>query len=89
MHDALVKKVDMILDAKIRLNNASTDRDKNYYQSKCASLDSQIDKLVYNLYGLTEAEIQIVEQSTAAKPTEKDSDQRGSNRQESQAILDM
>jgi hypothetical protein len=32
-----------------------------YFENKCASLDRQIDALVYDLYGLTEAEIKIVE----------------------------
>lgn len=41
---------------------AKTDKDKIYYESKCAALDRQIDRLVYDLYGLTEEEIQIVEQ---------------------------
>jgi type II restriction/modification system DNA methylase subunit YeeA len=35
--------------------------DKNYLQRKCATLDKQIDELVYQLYGLTEEEIKIVE----------------------------
>ena len=38
-----------------------TDKDKTYYENKCAALDRQIDRLVYDLYGLTEEEIQIVE----------------------------
>jgi len=29
---------------------------------KCATLDKQIDELVYQLYGLTEEEIKIVEE---------------------------
>lgn len=35
--------------------------DKNYLERKCETLDKQIDKLVYQLYGLTEEEIKIVE----------------------------
>jgi len=33
----------------------------NDFHTKCISLDSQIDQLVYELYGLTEEEIKIVE----------------------------
>ncbi len=40
---------------------AQTNKDRTYYENKCASLDRQIDALVYDLYGLTEAEIKIVE----------------------------
>jgi hypothetical protein len=35
--------------------------DKDFYGNKCAALDRQMDALVYELYGLTEDEIKIVE----------------------------
>jgi len=38
-----------------------TESDKTYLKRKCATLDKQIDELVYQLYGLTEEEIRIVE----------------------------
>ena len=50
-----------MLEAKKRLAKAKTDKDKTYYENKCAALDRQIDRLVYELYGLTEEEVQIVE----------------------------
>jgi hypothetical protein len=34
---------------------------RNFYESKCATLDRQIDRLVYDLYELTPDEIAIVE----------------------------
>ena len=43
---------------------AKTDKDKTYYENKCVALDRQIDRLVYDLYGLTEDEIKIVEEGT-------------------------
>jgi hypothetical protein len=58
----MVTKVDAMLEAKMQLAKAKTDKDKTYYESKCAVLDRQIDRLFYDLYGLTEKEIQIVEQ---------------------------
>jgi hypothetical protein len=61
-HDEMVAKVDAMLEAKKLLAKAKTDKDKTYYENKCAALDRQIDRLVYDLYGLTEKEIQIVEQ---------------------------
>ncbi len=60
-HDILVELVDQMLDAKKRLTNTTTDKDKTFYENKCNSLDRQIDRLVYELYGLTEDEIRIVE----------------------------
>jgi hypothetical protein len=62
-HDEVVAKVDAMLEAKKQLAKAQTDKDKTYYENKCAALDRQIDRLVYDLYGLTEDEIQIVEDS--------------------------
>jgi hypothetical protein len=63
-HDEMVAKVDAMLEAKKQLAKARTDKDKTYYENKSAALDRQIDRLVYDLYGLTEKEIQIVEQRT-------------------------
>lgn len=57
----LSKTSAQIRDAKKELAGASTDRDKTFYESKCASLDRQIDELVYELYELTPDEIAIVE----------------------------
>jgi type I restriction-modification system DNA methylase subunit len=53
--------VDQLLSAKKQFQQAKTEGDKNYLERKCEALDNQIDKLVYELYGLTEEEIKIVE----------------------------
>jgi hypothetical protein len=37
------------------------ERDRGHYEARRAALDRQIDNLVYELYGLTPAEIAIVE----------------------------
>jgi hypothetical protein len=57
----MIAKVDAMLEAKNRLTHAKTDGDTTFYENKCAALDRQIDSLVYDLYGLTEREIQTVE----------------------------
>lgn len=59
--DQVVKLVEQMLAAKQHLVSAYTDRDRNFYERKCADLDRQIDKLVYELYKLTDEEIAIVE----------------------------
>ena len=41
--------------------SARAEQDQTFYESKCATLDRQIDTLVYELYDLTPAEIAIVE----------------------------
>jgi type II restriction/modification system DNA methylase subunit YeeA len=61
----MISLVDQMLAAKKQLANAQTDKDKNFYGGKCESLDHQIDALVYQLYGLTDAEIKIVEETHA------------------------
>lgn len=61
LHDQIVQKVGAMLGAKKHLAKAKTDKDKTYYENKCAALDRQTDRLVYELYGLTEEEIQILE----------------------------
>ena len=60
-HDRLVELVEQMLAAKAKLPSAKTDRDREFYTNKCATLDQQIDALVYELYGLTAEEIKLVE----------------------------
>ena len=60
-HDKIVGLVEQMLDAKKKLNDANTDKDKQFYQRFCSSLDTQIDNLVYDLYELTDEERAIVE----------------------------
>jgi hypothetical protein len=60
-HDKIVNTVDQMLNAKKQLQQAKTESDKTYLERKCATIDKQIDELVYQLYGLTEEEIKIVE----------------------------
>ena len=55
--------VGQMLAAKRRLAAAKTDHDRAYYKDKCAGLDGQIDRLVYDLYGLTDKDIAIVEKA--------------------------
>ena len=37
------------------------DRDKELYERQITIVDAQIDRLVYDLYGLTEKEVKVVE----------------------------
>jgi hypothetical protein len=37
------------------------ERDKELYERQIKIVDTQIDRLVYELYGLTEEEIKVVE----------------------------
>ena len=60
-HDQIVMRADAMLEAKQRLDMARTDKDKTYYENECAVLDRQLDGLVYDLYGLSDEEIMVVE----------------------------
>ena len=60
-HDHIVKLVEQMLAAKEKLAKTKTDAEVNRLEMQCESLDRQIDAAVYELYGLTEEEIGIVE----------------------------
>ena len=60
-HDKMVKSVEQMLTAQKERANALTDRDIDYWQRRCDTLDRQIDELVYEMYGLTGDEIALVE----------------------------
>ena len=50
-----------MLEIQKQLHSAKTESDKQFYQKKADIIDKQIDTLVYELYGLTDEEIKIVE----------------------------
>ena len=60
-HDKMVSLVEQMLTAKPQFARAQSDKDKDFYENKCAALDRQIDALVYELYALTPDETKIVE----------------------------
>jgi len=61
-HDKLVNLVSQMLESKKQVAAAKTESEKEYLEKKCNIIDKQIDQLVYELYGLTEEEIKIVEE---------------------------
>ncbi len=60
-HDDMVKLVEQMLELHRRLAVARTSQEKTMLQRQIDATDREIDKLVYQLYDLTEAEIKIVE----------------------------
>ena len=60
-HDKMVSLVETMLELHKRLASAKTPRDKEMLSRQIESTDGAIDRLVYELYGLTEEEIRIVE----------------------------
>ena len=63
MHDQLVSLVEQMLLVQKQFHSANIERDKKLYQQKIDILDRKIDNLVYELYGLSEAEIEIIEKN--------------------------
>ncbi len=61
-HDRMVELVQSMLDLH-KLASAGTDHDKTLLARRIEATDRQIDRLVYELYGLTEEEIEIVEEA--------------------------
>ena len=63
-HEKMVKLVDNMLDLNKKLAKAKIPAEKTRIQRQINTTDKKIDKLVYELYDLTEKEIKIVEEST-------------------------
>jgi hypothetical protein len=59
-HDKMVGLVERMLALHQKLAGATVPTDKQLYQRQIEATDRQIDVLVYELYGLTEGEIEVV-----------------------------
>jgi len=62
-HDRMVGLVKRMLDLNKQLAEAKAPQAKTILQRQIEATDRQIDRLVYELYGLTDEEIKIVEKS--------------------------
>ena len=61
-HDRMVTLVEQMIELHKRQAAASAS-DRELYQRQIDATNREIDRLVYNLYGLTEEEIAVVERS--------------------------
>ena len=61
LHDRLVALVEKMLALTPKLRGAASESEKASLQNAVTTTDAEIDRLVYELYGLTEEEIKIVE----------------------------
>ena len=64
-HETLVELVGRMLELHEKLAGAKIERERTVTRHQISATDKQIDNLVYKLYGLTDEEIQIVEEATA------------------------
>jgi len=62
-HDRIVELVETMLKLHKNLQAAKTNHEKSLIQRQIDATDKQIDQLVYDLYGLTDEEIRIVEEA--------------------------
>lgn len=60
-HDKMVSLVSQMLELHKSKASAKTQSEQDVYARQIHAVDEQIDRLVYELYGLNEAEIRIVE----------------------------
>lgn len=63
-HDRMVALVEGMLDLNKKLAAANLSAEKEMLKRRIDATDAEIDKLVYELYGLTAEEIAIVEGQT-------------------------
>ncbi len=64
LYEKIVSLVDQVLSLK-QQPDAKTDHEKNTLQRQINAVDQQIDQAVYELYGLTEEEINLIEGNAA------------------------
>ena len=60
-HDKLVALVDTMLELQKKYHDARMERDKELYEQQIKIANAQIDKLAYELYGLTKEEVKVVD----------------------------
>jgi len=65
LHDRLVDLVKQMLSLQTESEVTVTNHEKEALDRQIHSTDRKIDQIVYELYGLTEEEIRIVEEATA------------------------
>ena len=63
-HDRMVRLVEAMLALNEKLAAARTSHGKTLIERQIAATDRQIDRLVYDLYGLTDEEIKMIEEAT-------------------------
>ncbi|NQE53899.1 hypothetical protein C5S29_09925 [ANME-1 cluster archaeon GoMg3.2] len=60
-HDKIIALVDKTLELQKKYHDARMEQDKELYERQIKLVDAQIDRRVYDLYGLTEEGVKVVE----------------------------
>lgn len=58
---SVIELVEQLIETIPKSEQAKTDKDKNLYQNKIKSLEHNLNKAVYDIYGLSENDINILE----------------------------
>jgi hypothetical protein len=66
-HDQIVKFVEQMLNLHKKLGSARTPQEKTSFERQILIADEEIDRLVYESYGLTLEEIAIIEKSATSE----------------------
>jgi len=64
-HDEICRLADFMQSATRKLALVRTDHERTAIQRQIEATDREIDRLVYQLYGLTELEVELIENSTS------------------------
>ncbi len=67
-HDTLVSLVDKMLTLTPKLREETDEKKRAVLQNAVTATDRKIDDLVYELYGLSKEEIELVEEGSAGTP---------------------
>lgn len=65
LHEKIVRSVEKMIELNNELKKATTETKKTMIQRHIEASDRQIDELVYELYDLSDKEIEIVEKTTS------------------------
>ncbi len=66
LHDQVVALVEKMMGLHQRLSTVRSPTERTFLQRQISATDRQIDRIVYELYDLTDEEIEIVEEGTSA-----------------------
>jgi hypothetical protein len=66
-HDRMVELVNLMLALQRQLTEATTGHQQTALKRRIDATDAQIDRMVYNLYGLTDDDIRLVEEGTGRR----------------------
>ena len=61
--ERIIKNVDLIIELSKKLESVNLESEKEIIKKQIKALEKQIDNIVYDLYGLSKAEQEVIEKS--------------------------